>query len=188
MTGRGVTAPMDIKMNLIFNLKTNKGFSIPLVVTLVVILSLAIYSIQLYTAQAARSMNLSVGLRKAEYIAQAGLTRAAAFIGLQRFDQRIYKSAASFSFGFTNTYTENYGDGKFSVTIIDIPAIIQNFGSDFKVGEYLGVLMWAAGHYKNASKYVLARYIPACAPLRMFSYKKVVGGDDDYEYVDIELN
>ncbi|EKD69496.1 MAG: hypothetical protein ACD_47C00098G0003 [uncultured bacterium] len=168
--------------------KSNKGFSIPLVVTLVIILSIAIYSIQLYTSQAARAINLAVNLKKAEYMAQAGITRAAAFIVLQGFDSRIYKSAASFSFGFTNTYSENYFDGKFSVTIIDIPAIIQNFDSDFKIGEYLGVLMWSAGHYKNASKYVLARYIPGTSPLRMFNYKKIVSPDDDFEYVDIELN
>ena len=170
------------------NCKSNKGFSIPLVVTLVVILSIAIYSIQLYTSQAARSMNLTVNLKKAEYMAQAGLRRAAAFIAGEGFESRIYKSKAAFSFGFINTYNENYFDGKFSVTIIDIPAIVQNFGVDFKVGEYLGVLMWSAGHYKNASKFLLARYIPYGSQLRMFNYKKTIGHDEDFEYVDIELN
>ncbi len=168
--------------------KLNKGFSIPLVVTLVIILSIAIYSIQLYTSQAARAINLGVNLKKAEYIAQAGIRRAAAFIGLQNFDSRLYKSKAAFSFGFTNMYTENYSGGKFSVTIIDVPAMVQNFGTDFKLAEYLGVLMWSAGHYKNASKYLLARYVPYSGPLRMFNFKKVISPDEDFEYVDIELN
>lgn len=168
--------------------KLNKGFSIPLVVTLVIILSIAIYSIQLYTSQAARAINLGVNLKKAEYIAQAGIRRAAAFIGLQNFDSRLYKSKATFSFGFTNIYTENYSGGKFSVTIIDVPALVQNFGADFKLVEYLGVLMWSAGHYKNASKYLLARYVPYSQSLRMFNYKKVISPEEDFEYVDIELN
>ncbi len=168
--------------------KSNKGFSIPLVVTLVVILSIAIYSIQLYTSQAARSMNLTVNLKKAEYMAMAGLRRAVAFITSQGFEARLYKSKAVFSFGYTNTYNQNYYDGKFSVTILDIPAITKNFGVDFKVIEYLGVLMWSAGHYKNASKFLLARYIPYTAQLRMFKYKKTIGHDEDFEYVDIELN
>ncbi len=166
----------------------DKGFSIPLVVTLVIILSLGIYSIQLYTSHAARSINAGVNLKKAEYIARAGLVRASAFISSENFDARLYKSKASFSFGFTNTYNENYCDGKFSVTILDVPAIMQNFNIDFKIGEYLGVLMWSAGHYKSFSRYILARYIPYGAPIRMFRYQKSIGFDEDFEYIDIELN
>jgi len=166
----------------------NKGFSIPLVVILVIILAITVYSIQIYTSQAARGVNYSVNLKKAEYIALAGLQRSAAFISAQNFKSRFYKSRASFSFGFTNTYSEMYSDGRYCVTIVDIPALIEKFDADFRLAEYQGIFFWASGSYKNASKYILARFIPGSGAHNVFSFKKLIDANDDFEYVDIELN
>lgn len=179
---------LNFKRKINRYISINKGFSIPIVVTLVIILSIAIYSLESYSSHLAKTMIYSAYLKKADYIAQSGMFRAISFISSQSFNERIYKSNVNFSFGFFNTYKESYADGYFNVIIIDIPQKLEIFNIDFKISEYLGVLIWASGHYKNASKYIMARYIPINQNLKMFDFKKIIDEDDDYSYIDIELN
>ncbi|HNY12831.1 MAG TPA: hypothetical protein PKK26_14685 [Candidatus Wallbacteria bacterium] len=169
-------------------LNNKKGFSIPLVVSLALFLAIITYALQVFTAQSAKNIHYTVDLKKAEYIAEAGLKRAASFIGATAFESRIYKNVASFSFGYTNNYSENYGDGKYNVTIVDIPAIISNFGIDLRPCEYQGVFLWASGSYRNATRFILARYIPSAGTLPIFKYKKTINSNEEYEYFNIEIN
>ncbi len=180
---------MKLKKNIKpLKLNNERGFSIPLVVSLALFLAIITYALQVFTSQAAKNIHYTVELKKAEYIAEAGLKRAAAFIGAKAFESRIYKNLASFSFGYTNNYSENYGDGKYSVTIVDIPAIISNFGVDLPACEYQGVFLWASGNYRNATRFILARYIPSFGALPIFKYKKTITPNEEYEYFNIEIN
>jgi len=172
----------------IVKLNNKRGFSIPLVVSLALFLAIITYALQVFTSQAAKNIHYTIDLKKAEYIAEAGLKRAAIFIGSKPFASRIYKNLASFSFGYTNNYSENYGDGKYSVTIVDIPAIISNFGVDLPACEYQGVFLWSSGNYRNATRFVLARYIPSFGALPIFKYKRTVNSNEEYEYFNIEIN
>ena len=175
-------------MNMKILLRNKKGMSIPIVITITIVFAIAIYSVQFYTAQTARNIHRSVNLKKAEYIAEAGLNRTAAFIRARNFGSRIYKNVAGFSFGYTNRYSETYYDGKYTVIIIDIPAIIKNFGVDFKVAEYQGIFLWSLGTYRDVTRIILARYIPMHEPLRVFNYKKAINEMEEFEYTNLEVN
>lgn len=165
-----------------------RGFSIPLVVALTLILSIGVYALQLYTSQSVRNVHRSVWSRRAEYYAEAGANRAAALLRSRSFSARTNRGARQFSFGYIATYTEQYAEGKFTVTLVDIPAIIQNFKVDFRLAEYEGVFIWSEGSSRGVSRYLLARYVPDSGPLPVFRFKGVPDAAGAVEYNDFEVN
>lgn len=165
-----------------------KGFSIPIVVSLSVFLAIIMYALLTYTSQSARNIHQTVNIKKAEYIAEAGIARAAALIDLMPFEHRLYKSTAKFAFGFVNTYAADYGGGRFSVTIVDIPAAMAAFNIDIRHAEYQGVFLWSTGTYRNVSRAVLSRYIPSEGAYRVFKYTRTINESEEYEYTNLEVN
>jgi len=165
-----------------------RGFSIPLAVALTLFLAIIVYALQLYTSQSARNVHRSIWTRRAEYYAEAGINRTVAFLRARSFQARINKGTKRFSFGYICTMSEKYAEGKYTVTVIDIPAVIQNFRPDFKAAEYQGIFIWSEGVSRGVSRFILARYIPEGGVLNVFNYKNVPDAQGNPEYNEFEVN